>query len=126
MDVAVSYTQMTYIKKLFLPVADSRTRSVCESPLPELSHDLIRKVKSKCIQSSYGSALTHFGVGCRWKSAKHNFTADRENRSSRFSVTPSGEDMYVQEEVSFSAQRVFFSSGSLGQHVHRLRRRKTA
>ena len=73
MDVVVSHAH-SHMKKLFLLVSDGCSRSVCESPLPELSHDLIGEAQVKVYTKLLWVCCDPLWAGCSWTPAKRNLT----------------------------------------------------
>lgn len=108
MDVEVSYTQNTHIKKLFLSIPDSCTLSVCESLLPELSHDLIGKAQVKVYTKLLWICFDPLWAGCRWTLANHNLTQTS-------GLDSEGPDWHLVVDISDCRQRLqvlsmFFTS----------------
>lgn len=103
MDVVVSYTQNTCIKKCFLSVPDSYTRSVCESLLPELSHDLIGKAQVKVYTKLLWISFDPLWAGWSWTLAKRNLTQARE-------LDWEGPDWHLVVEISDCRQRLLVLS----------------
>lgn len=67
-------THHTHIKKLFHFSPDSCSRSVCEPPSPELSHDLIGKAQVKVYTKLVWICFDPLWAGWTWTLAKLNLT----------------------------------------------------
>lgn len=122
MDVVVSHT---HIKRLFLFIPDSCSRSVCESlsnpetlswPNRESPSQSVYKTHMDLLWPTLGMAGAGRQPNVMWQRA--SITRSR--------LTPSGRDVRLQAEAAGAQCAVYYSSGSLVQHIHRFRWWKTA